>query len=211
MSTPPSSRPIDAPLPAIAPKIPNAFARSAASVKVVVSSDSAAGARIAPNSPCTARAATSMSKLCAAPPTAEATAKPARPPMNVHLRPKRSDEPPAEQQQAAEGQRVGGDDPLPLVVGEVQRVLGGGQRDVHDGRVEHDHQLGESEHREDAPASRVVGGGGEEGGWGAVSVTGGLRVLDKWMRCINFLIGSVAPKRIPSIHTGEIFPLPWHG
>ena len=90
MRRPPSSRPIAAPPPAIAPKMPNALARSGGSVKVVVSSDSAAGASSAPKTPCSARAATSSSKLWAAPPSAEATAKPSRPAMKVRLRPKRS-------------------------------------------------------------------------------------------------------------------------
>jgi hypothetical protein len=90
VSMPPSSKPIDAPLPAIAPYRPKAFARSLASVNVVVSSDRAAGASSAPKAPWTARAPTSMPKLVAAPPTAEAEAKPSRPMMNVHLRPNRS-------------------------------------------------------------------------------------------------------------------------
>ena len=60
--------------------------------------------------------------------------------------------PAAEQQQAAERQRVGGDDPLAVVVGEAEVGLRRRQRDVHDRRVEHDHQLGEAEHGED-PAS----------------------------------------------------------
>ena len=61
-------------------------------------------------------------------------------------------EPAAEQQQAAEGEGVGGDHPLAVVVAEPEVRLGGGQRDVHDGRVEHDHQLGEGDRREDEPA-----------------------------------------------------------
>ena len=46
---------------------------------------------------------------------------------------------------------------LPVVVGEVQRPLRGGQRDIDDGCVEHDHQLREAEDREDRPAALVVG------------------------------------------------------
>ncbi len=87
---PPSRRPSAAPPPAIAPKIPNALPRSSGSVNVVVSRPSADGARSAPNPPCSARAATSTPKLCAAPPMAEAPAKPMSPTMKVHLRPKRS-------------------------------------------------------------------------------------------------------------------------
>ena len=91
MRKPPSSSPTAAPLPASAPKMPNAFARSPGSVKVVASSDSEAGARMAPNAPWTARAAMSIPNDWAAPPTAEAMAKPSRPPMKVHLRPNRSE------------------------------------------------------------------------------------------------------------------------
>ena len=44
--------------------------------------------------------------------------------------------PGAEQQQAAEGQRVGVEHPGQLGVGEAQRRLHVGQCDVHDGRVQ---------------------------------------------------------------------------
>ena len=90
VSTPPSSSPTDAPPPAIAPKMPNAFARSGEPANVTVNSDSADGASSAPKIPCSPRAATSMPKDCANPPSAEASEKPARPAMNVHLRPNRS-------------------------------------------------------------------------------------------------------------------------
>ena len=49
--------------------------------------------------------------------------------------------PGAQQQQAAEGERVGVEHPGQLRVGEVQRGLDVGQRDVDDGRVQHDHEL----------------------------------------------------------------------
>ncbi len=87
---PPSIRPMAPPPPEIAPKIANALARSAASVNVTVSSDSAAGARRAPKMPCATRAETSISKFCAAPPIADAAAKPIRPVRNMGLRPIRS-------------------------------------------------------------------------------------------------------------------------
>ena len=66
---------------------------------------------------------------------------------------------PAEQQQAAEAQRIGGDHPLALVVGEAELALGGRERDVHDRHVEDDEQLGDADHHEDQPAAIVVGGG----------------------------------------------------
>src|SRR3954452_17025352 len=109
----------------------NALARSADSVNVVVSSESAAGASMAAKTPCSARAVTSGSKLCAAPPAADAPANPSRPAMNVHLRPNRSAIRPPSSTQAAEGQRVGGDHPLAVVVGKAHVSLGGRQRDVH--------------------------------------------------------------------------------
>ena len=90
VSTPPSSSPTDAPPAAIALKIPNALGRSGDPAKVTVSSPSADGARIAPNAPWSARAATSIPNDCASPPIAEATAKPISPPISVHLRPNRS-------------------------------------------------------------------------------------------------------------------------
>ncbi len=48
----------------------------------------------------------------------------------------------AEQQQAPEGEGVGGDDPLPAVGREVQFPLRGRQGYVDDRRVEDHHQLG---------------------------------------------------------------------
>ena len=80
-----------APDPATAPKTPNARARSLGSVYVVVSRDSAAGASSAAKAPWIARAPTSMVKLWAAPPSADATAKPMMPMMKIRLRPNRSD------------------------------------------------------------------------------------------------------------------------
>src|SRR5450756_1736993 len=70
--------------------MPNALPRSFWSVKVVASSDSAAGASIAPKAPWQARAVNSIGKSTEAPPTADATAKPARPVMNIARRPTRS-------------------------------------------------------------------------------------------------------------------------
>ena len=58
----------------------------------------------------------------------------------------------AEQQQAAKGERIGRDDPLPAVGGETEVPLRRRQRDVHDRRVQHDHQLGDAEQGEDRPA-----------------------------------------------------------
>ncbi|CAM5482842.1 hypothetical protein SCALM49S_06432 [Streptomyces californicus] len=59
-------------------------------MNVVVSSDSADGARTAAQAPCRARAANSVPGPSAAPPSAEAAANPTRPIMKVLLRPTRS-------------------------------------------------------------------------------------------------------------------------
>ena len=60
----------------------------------------------------------------------------------------------AEQQEAAEDEGVGVDDPLQAAVGEVEIGLDRGQRDVHDRRVEDDHELGETNEDEDDPGVR---------------------------------------------------------
>ena len=75
----------------MAPNTPNALPRSFDPLNVVVSRDSAEGAMKAPNAPWQARAATSMPKLVAAPPTADAAAKPISPLRKVTLRPTRED------------------------------------------------------------------------------------------------------------------------
>jgi len=49
--------------------------------------------------------------------------------------------PAAEQQQPAEGQRVGVDHPFQVRPGKAERPLDVRQRDVDDGRVQHHHQL----------------------------------------------------------------------
>src|SRR6516165_10295949 len=91
VSSPPSSSPTAPPAPAIAPYTPNALPRSAGSVNVTVSVDSAAGASIAPNAPCKPRPITSIAKPVAAPPSADAAAKPTRPMISIRRRPTRSD------------------------------------------------------------------------------------------------------------------------
>ena len=66
-----------------------------------------------------------------------------------------------EQQQAAERERVGRDGPRDVLRRDAEVLGGGRQGDVHDGGVEHDHQLGDRDDAEDQPAATVGGGGGE--------------------------------------------------
>src|ERR1700744_1242963 len=61
-------------------------------------------------------------------------------------------QPAAEQQQAAERQRVRGDHPLPVYLGEVQGLLDRRQRDVHHRKVQDHHQLRQADHAQDQPA-----------------------------------------------------------
>ena len=79
------------PAPAMAPKTPNARARSLGIVNVVVSTARAVGASSAPKAPCSARPVTSTPNVGAAPARADAAAKPMRPMMKVRLRPQRSE------------------------------------------------------------------------------------------------------------------------
>jgi hypothetical protein len=72
-----------------------------------------------------------------------------------HEQPAAADEvrrPPAEQQEAAEHERVAVDDPREVGGGEAEVALDRGQGDVHDRRVEHDHELREADEDEHEPA-----------------------------------------------------------
>ncbi len=64
-----------------------------------------------------------------------------------------------QQQKAAEGQRIGRDDPLPALSRETQRLLSRRDRDRHDRRVQHHHQLRDTEQSENRPSIRFGGRG----------------------------------------------------
>ena len=66
-------------------------------------------------------------------------------------------EAPGQQQQAAERDQVGVDHPGEVALREAEVVLDRGQRDVHDRRVDHDHQHGGAEHIQRHPAVAIVG------------------------------------------------------
>ena len=63
-------------------------------------------------------------------------------------------QPAAEQQEAAEGERVGVDHPLEVRAGQFQSGLNRRQRDVDDRGIEHDHQLREADDADAEP--RIV-------------------------------------------------------
>ncbi len=157
VSAPPSSRPTAAPEPASAPNTPNALPRSAGSVNVVASSDSAAGARMAPKRALDGACGDQHAEALSGAAESGGDSKPGEAAEERPLAPEQIRQPAAEQEQRAEAQRVRRHHPLAVGVGEVQGRLRVGKRDVHDRRVEHDHQLGDAEHGEDEPAALVVG------------------------------------------------------
>ena len=145
VSTPPSSRPTAAPPAAIAPQTASALVRSSPSEKVVVMIESAAGETSAPPKPWSARAPISIVSEVASPLSSEATGEDRHPGDEQAPPADQVGHAPAEQQEAAEHQRVAVDDPLQRGVGDVEVGLDRRQRDVHDGRVEDDHELREAD------------------------------------------------------------------
>ena len=93
--------------------------------------------------------------VCATAQSSDAAVKIARPMRKIRRWPIRSPSRPGEQQQAAEGDQVGVDDPGEVALREAEVVLDRGQRDVHDRRVEDDHQHARAEHVEREPAGAV--------------------------------------------------------
>src|SRR5919109_2987444 len=87
---PPKRTPAAAPEPPSAPQMPSALFRSAPSVNVVVTIESAAGEMIAAPTPCTAREAISTPALCASPHVSDVAVKRIKPPTKIRRRPRRS-------------------------------------------------------------------------------------------------------------------------
>jgi hypothetical protein len=90
VSTPPRRTPMEAPPETTNPQMPIARALSLGSLKVVMMMERAAGAMIAPPTPCNALAATSIHWEPASPQSSEASVKRASPKAKTLLRPKRS-------------------------------------------------------------------------------------------------------------------------
>lgn len=130
-----------APPPAeTAANTPKARFRSGPSGKVVVIRASEVGEAIAPPTPWRARAASSCQGSWAKPPRREARVKSRIPAMNTR-RHQDVAYPAAQQEQAAEGERVGAQYPGEVGGAEVEGGLDMRERDVHDRRVEDDHEL----------------------------------------------------------------------
>jgi hypothetical protein len=117
-------------------------------VNVVVKSASTEGASKAPKAPCEIdRGATDGRR------NGEPNQSGDERPLASHNVPDAA----TEEEQAAEGKRVGGDNPLAVGVGEVQGVLRCREGDVDDGAVQNDHQLSDPQHSEDPPPPVVIG------------------------------------------------------
>ena len=99
----------------------------------------------------------SISWLTEAAQSSEAAVKMARPTRKTRRWPTQVAEPSRQQQQAAEGDHVGVDDPGQLALAEAEIVLDRRQGDVDDRRVEDDHQHARAEHVEGEPAGAVFG------------------------------------------------------
>src|SRR4029077_13147296 len=176
VSAPPSTRPTAPPPAAIADQTPSALPRSLPSENVVLMIASAAGEMNAAPRPWSARVLISHVELVARPLSSDAAVKTTTPARKSRLRPSRAprraaarqktplaaEQVPraaAEQQEAAEHERVGVDDPLEIGLAEPEILLDRGKRNVHDGRVENDHELRETDEDEDHPAVRRVAHG----------------------------------------------------
>ena len=142
---------------AIAAQTPSAFARSAPSAKVVEMIDERRG-RDERRAEALERAESDQHPLArsASPFSSEATVKIDEPDQEEPLAAEEVAGAAAEQQEPAEDERVGVDDPLQVGLGQPEIGLDRRQRDVHDRRVEHDHELGEADQDEDEPGIRCV-------------------------------------------------------
>ena len=152
---PPMRTPAAAPTPPTAPHAPRAMLRSRPSRKVVVRMERAAGEIVAAPSPCSARAAISAPSLQAR--AAEERADGEDDEADHEHTPPAEEvgEAPAEEEEASEDERVGGDHPLQVLLREPEVGLDRGQRDVDDRDVEHDHELHHAEQQQRDPLAPV--------------------------------------------------------
>ena len=148
VSRPPTTSPIAKPPVAMPDSSASARTRSRASVKVVVIRAMVFGPAAAAPMPWRTRAAMSQPAVGARPPISEATVNSTMPPTKSRRRPEHVAGAAAEQQQPAEGQRVGAHHPRQAGRGEVQRGLDVRERHVHHGGVDGEHELADDDDRE---------------------------------------------------------------
>ena len=164
VSTPPRTRPTAPPPTAIAAQTPIAFVRSAPSANVVVMIESAAGAMSAAPRPWTPRKTMRNSELGASPLSSDATVKTTMPTRNTFLRPARSPARPPRSRKPPNISVYAFTIHWRSASRHIEVGLDGGQRDVHDRRVEDDHELRHAHEHEDEPRVDPVvprGGAGD--------------------------------------------------
>ena len=135
------------------PQMPSALLRSAPSVNMFMTIESAAGSTIAAPSPWAPRIAIRNESVVASPQPSEASVKTARPTMKITAAAEQVGGPPAQQQEAAKGQPVGGHDPLQVRLREVQLAADRRKRDVNDRQVGDGHEERNRQHCERAPTA----------------------------------------------------------
>ena len=134
------------------PQMPSALLRSAPSSNMFITIDSAAGSTIAAPIPWTP-AHRDQERVGGREPAGERGGGEHAEPDHEHAAaPEQVGGAPAEQQEAAEGEAVGGDDPLQVRLREVELAADRRQRDVDDREVDDRHEVGHGQHREGAPA-----------------------------------------------------------
>ena len=144
-----------APAPPTAPQTPSAFARSGP-WKVVVMIDSAAGDSIAAPRPWPARAAKKHAGAAGERRGERGGGEDAEAGEEDAAAAEQVGGAAAEEQQAAEDQRVARDRPADVAAADVEVLRQVGQRDVHGGDVEDDHELGESKQQEQNHAGALA-------------------------------------------------------
>ena len=162
VTTPPTSNPIEPPPTATKMYALMALARWAGSGNSVTIIAMITDDEIAPPMPCTKRAAISVFWSSASPHTAEASVKSGDAGEEDALAAHEVTEPACEQQEAAERDQVGVDDPGQLGLRDVQVALDDGQRDVDDGAVERVHEHRHADDAQGDPAPAIAGARGRD-------------------------------------------------
>ena len=158
VSTPPASRPIDAPAEATNEKTPIAFPCSPGSGNIVTIMPRITAELSAPPTPWMKRAAISISGEPDSPHSSEASVKTARPARKIVRRPIRSPSRPASSSRPPNAIRYALIDPRQAGGGEAEVGLDGRQGHVHDRLVEDDHEHPRAQDHEGQPAG-IAGSG----------------------------------------------------
>ena len=154
-SGPPISHAAVAPMPPSAPQIPSALFRSEPSGKVVEMIERAVGVMIAAPTPWT-RAGGDERRRRPGEPAEERRGREEEDTGHEQATaPEQVGRASSEQEQAAEGERVGAQHPLQALLREAEVRLDRGQRHEHDRGVEDHHEEGAAEERERPPAAGI--------------------------------------------------------